>query len=92
MSSENRDRIAGDILIKMELVVENLLKKFKVELNALVSEIKEETSSGWLSDPQHIGMRVEEKAQKAISNLEDKLDDISEEIYDVLRDTLLGSN
>jgi len=90
MSSENKDRIAGEIMIKMELVIEKLLEKFKVELNTLVSEIKEETSTGWLSEQLYIGIRVEEKANKAISNLEERLDEISEEIYEVLSDELLG--
>lgn len=90
MSSENKDRIAGEIMIKIELVIEKLLEKFKVELNTLVSEIKEETSTGWLSEPLYIGIRVEEKANKAISNLEERLDEISEEIYEVLSDELLG--
>lgn len=43
-----------------------------------------------LSEPLYIGIRVEEKANKAISNLEERLDDISEEIYEVLSDELLG--
>jgi glycine cleavage system regulatory protein len=90
MSSENKDRIAGEIMIKIELVIEKLLEKFKVELNTLVSEIKEETSTGWLSEQLYIGIRVEEKANKAISNLEERLDEISEEIYEVLSDELLG--
>ena len=73
MTSENRDHIAGNILIKMEVVVEHLLEKFKVEINGLVSEIKEEIFMDQRFELQHIGIRVDEIAQKAISNLKKRL-------------------
>lgn len=89
MSSNNRiDIVAGNILIKMEEVVENFMEKFKTELNTLVSEIKKELSMAPSSDLHHIGIKAEELAQKAISNLEDRLEDISEEICEVLSDEL----
>ena len=81
--TDERDRmkIAGNVLIRMEEVVENFLEKFKLELSDLVVEIKR-------SELENIGMRLDGLAQTAVSNLEERLEDISEEISEVLSEEL----